>query len=421
MAGDGSPPPIPRQIGRARFGLQRIVERAPTHEVTRIGPEVHTGFPTTAVWREVKALYRSGLHPAVALHIRHKGEVVMDRTIGHVWNTPQGDTGPVCTPDTLFSLFSASKIVTASLVHAMVEDGLIALHDPVVAYLPAFGRHGKDAIQIRHLLNHTAGIPDMPHMDDVEQVIATGAMPLELLYDLKPQSPPGARAAYHPLTSWFLLQEILEQVSGRPLRELLHDRILGPLGFENLTYGVPADKRALVAKHAVTGPPVPGMMSRIFQRSIGVTLAEAIGFTNQDAFLDAVLPSANVIGTPAEAGRFMQMLLQGGELDGVRVLKPATIQTMISDVTSAQFDGTFGFPMRYGLGVMMGGNRFSLFGLGTRGAFGHLGLSNVVVYADPSRDLSVAFLNTGKPMMAPGMLRWYAVMQHIAVRVPKKG
>ena len=75
--------------------------------------------------------------------------------------------------------------------------------------------------------------------------------------------------------------------------------------------------------------------------------------------------------------------------------------------------------MRYGLGVMMGGNRFSLFGLGTRGAYGHLGLSTVVVYADPARELAVAFLNTGKPMMAPGMLQWYAVLQHLAARVPK--
>ena len=63
---------------------------------------------------------------------------------------------------------------------------------------------------------------------------------------------------------------------------------------------------------------------------------------------------------------------------------------------------------------------FSLFGLNTRGAFGHLGLSNVVVYADPARDLSVAFLNTGKPIIAPGMVRWYWVLQRIALMVPRR-
>ncbi len=75
--------------------------------------------------------------------------------------------------------------------------------------------------------------------------------------------------------------------------------------------------------------------------------------------------------------------------------------------------------MRYGLGVMMGGTAFSLFGLNTAGAYGHLGLSNVVVYADPSRELAVAFLNTGKPMLAPGMVQWYAVLQRIANLVPR--
>ena len=75
--------------------------------------------------------------------------------------------------------------------------------------------------------------------------------------------------------------------------------------------------------------------------------------------------------------------------------------------------------MRYGLGVMMGGDYFSLFGLGTKGVFGHLGLSNLVAYADPSRELSVAYLTTGKPMFAPGMVQWYRVMQRIANLVPR--
>src|SRR5690606_38670237 len=112
-----------RRLGRPRLGLQSLVDRGPTHEVSRIGDEEpDDAFPADAIWDEVKALYRSGLHPAIALHIRHRGRVVLDRTIGHVWNPPGGEPGPVVTPDTLFSLFSASKIVTATLVHALAED-----------------------------------------------------------------------------------------------------------------------------------------------------------------------------------------------------------------------------------------------------------------------------------------------------------
>ena len=127
-----------------------------------------------------------------------------------------------------------------------------------------------------------------------------------------------------------------------------------------------------------------------------------------------------MVSTAADYARFLQMFANGGQLDGVRVLQPETVHRMVTEVTPRQIDSTFGFPVRYGLGVMMGGTRFSLFGLNTAGAYGHLGLSNVVVYADPARELSVAFLNTGKPILAPGMLRWYWVLQRIALMVPRQ-
>ena len=144
-----------------------------------------------------------------------------------------------------------------------------------------------------------------------------------------------------------------------------------------------------------------------------------IEITNEHSFLTGLHPSANIIGTARETSRFMQLLLNGGELDGVRVLEEATVQKAFTELPPIQSDGTFLFPMRYGLGMMMGNAGFSLFGLGTEGAFGHLGFSNVVVYADPHRDLAVAFLNSGKPMLAPGMLRWAWSLQRIVSSVAR--
>jgi CubicO group peptidase (beta-lactamase class C family) len=158
------------------------------------------------------------------------------------------------------------------------------------------------------------------------------------------------------------------------------------------------------------------MMSRIFQRTIGVDPG-LVEETNEPRFLTGLHPSANIIGTARETTRFLQMLLNGGELDGVRVLKEDTIRRAVTDVTHTQSDGTFLLPMRYGLGLMMGDEKFSLFGFGTPGAFGHIGFSNVVVYADPRRELAVAFLNSGKPMMAPGMIRWVWALQRIVSSV----
>ena len=399
---------------------QRTV--APHHpdEVTRVGREVPSSVPTHRIWEDVVGLYQTGLHPAIAMNIVYRGQTILDRTIGHLDNTPGGVVGEVATPDSLFNIFSASKVMTAVLVHALVDDGVLDLEQRVADIIPPFAEHGKQGIRVRHLLNHTAGIPDMPGGFDIAEALAEGRLRLELICGLRPQSRPGENVAYHPVTAWHVLQEIIEQVTGKAIRPLLQERILTPLGFEGLNYGVPLADVGRVALHAVTGPEVPGVMARVFERTIGTGLERAVEMTNGAQFLTRVLPSANVIGTPREVSRFMQMLLRGGELDGTRVLSAAAVRRAVTDVTPLQFDSTFGFPMRYGLGLMMGGRHLSLFGLNTAGAFGHLGLSTVVVYADPARDLCVSFLNTGKPMMAPGMVRWHLALQRIAKLVPRQ-
>jgi len=399
---------------------QTTVSTSRPHQVLRIGAEAGSRVPVDAIWEGVEGLYGTGLYPAIGLCIRHRGQVILDRTVGHVDNPPGGVPGPMASPETLFSLFSASKILTAVLVHALVEDGLFSLDDPVYRLLPGFERHGKQGILVRHLLNHTAGIPSMPADLDVQRVLDERRVDVELIFDLRPEFEPGTKSAYHPCTSWFLLQEICERRTGQPLRQLACERLLEPLGFEHMNYGVDPADLDRVARHYRTGPPVAPVMRRIFERTIGCDLDLAVEMSNSELFLTETLPMANVCTTGREMTRFLQMLLNGGELDGVRVLRRDTVRRAVAESTKVRLDGTFGFPMRYSLGMMMGGNRFSLFGLTTRGAFGHLGFSNVVVYGDPSRDLAVSFLNTGKPMLAPGMLRWQGILQRIALSVPRR-
>ncbi|MCO4761555.1 MAG: beta-lactamase family protein [Myxococcales bacterium] len=403
--------------------LARIETTLPTGDtdaLTKIGQESPSNLDFEGLWRETVQFYAGGLHPAVGLTVFHKGRCVLDRTIGHVSHQPGEPPGEVVGLDTPFNLFSATKILTAMLIHALAEDHLIDLDKRVCHYLPGFEAHGKGHIRVRHLLNHTAGIPDMPTGIDLKAALQTGQVPWESLYELKPKWEPGRRHAYHAVTSWVLLQRIAEQVGGKSLQELLASRLIGPAGLSGLTYGVAADQVHRVAKHAYTGLAAPRLMADVFERNIGLDLDTAVRLTNTPEFLTAVLPSANICGTGRQVCDFLQMLLDGGVgPNGQRVLQQRTIDNAISDVTPVQLDGTFGFPMRYGLGVMMGGMRFSLFGLNTRGAFGHLGFTGVVVYADPARELAVAFLNTGKPMMAPGMVRWYWILQRLTMLVPR--
>jgi CubicO group peptidase (beta-lactamase class C family) len=310
--------------------------------------------------------------------------------------------------------------MTAMVVMSLMEDGVLDVDAPAVHYFPEFGRHGKDKICLRHLLNHTAGIEDMPKDLDREGFLENGRLSVETLAELRPKQAPGLKVAYHPMTSWLVLNEVIERVTGQDLRQLLKTKFLSPLGFERLNYGVPEEDISLVAKHAHTGPPVISLMNRVFERTVGLDPG-LIELSNEPRFLTGLHPSANVIGTAFETARFMQMLLNGGELDGVRVLQEDTVRRAVTEVTQSQIDGTFLMPVKYGLGTMVGGKLFSFFGMGTQGAFGHLGFSTVVVYADPRRDLCVALLNSGKPMLALGMLRWLWVLQRIALIVRPKG
>mgnify|MGYP002630736363 CR=1 FL=1 len=411
-------------MGAPERWLDRNEVRLPVGDVAslvRVGAEEPSNIDFAGLWSEVLRLYEGGLHPAVGLTIFHRGRCVLDRTVGHVVHQPGEAPGAVVELDTPFNLFSASKIVTAMLIHALAEDHLIDLDRRVEHYLPGFGINGKAPIRVRHLLNHTAGIPDMPPEIDVEAALASGEIPLEALFALKPKWAAGEAHAYHAVTSWVLLQQIAERVSGLGLQELLRTRLIEPAGLDGLTYGVPLDQVDRVAQHAYTGVPAPKLMGDIFARTIGVDLERAVHLTNSPAFLTAVLPSANICATGRQVCQFLQLLLDGGKaMDGSRVLQAKTIEATVTDVTPVRLDGTFGFPMRYGLGMMMGGMRFSLFGLNTRGAFGHLGFTGVVVYADPVRQLAVAFLNTGKPMLAPGMVRWYWILQQLTMLVPRR-
>ena len=411
---------VRRVIGAPFRGLQTTLPTDNALDFVRIGEEAPTSLDREGFWSDVVRLYKTGLHPAVGLCLRHRGEVILDRTIGHLHHEPNQVPGPVVSPDTPFNLFSASKILTGVITLAMQEDGLLDIEKPVAHYFPQFGKHGKERITLRHLLNHTAGLPDMPRGIDPVAVMTTGHVPWDAVCDLPIQSDPGTKVAYHPVTGAVLLQEVCERVSGKDLCTLAAERILNPIGITDMNYGVAPHRVEEVAKHTLTGPPVPAAISNIFTRTVGVSLDQAVTLTNTPEFLTSVLPSANVITTGRSASRFMQMLLNGGTLDGVRVLRPETVRRATTDVTSLTLDGTFGFPMRYGLGLMMGGKRFSLFGLNTKRAFGHLGFTNVVVYADPARDLTVSFMNTGKPMLAPGMLRWYWVLQRLALKVPQR-
>ena len=373
-----------------------------------------------AMWSAVVSLYKTGLQPAMALCVRRRGHVVVDRAIGHLrGNAPTDPVDAVKVPirhDSLFNLFSGAKAMTAMVVHLLDERGLVHLDDVVADYVPEFGRHGKEWITLRHILTHRAGIPSMLGTEVDLELMTDPAKVLALICDARPTSVPGRRLAYHAVTGGYVLGEVIRRVTGRDIRQYFRDEVLEPLGFRRFGYGVERAECELVAHNAFTGAPTFPPYSWMLSRSLGVDIHDAVRLSNDPRFLTSIVPSANIVGTANEGSRFFQLLLNGGELDGVRIFDKRTVRRAVAEQSFLEVDSFLGLPIRYGMGFMLGSNRFSLYGPHSPRAFGHVGFTNVIAYADPDRDLSVCLMTSGKPFITPGQLAWLNVARTIAKR-----
>ena len=394
---------------------QRLMREAlPAHQVTHIDHPSEIADPrdvdmrredVDAIWRRICALYRTGTHPGISFCLRRHGKIVMHRSIGHrVGNGPPGDDTEApepMLPDTPVCVFSASKAITAMLIHLLDDRGLLHIDDRVSTYIPEFAQRGKQDVTIRHVLTHRAGIPTIAERDRDLDLLFDWDQIVDRICASEPRSKPGRRLAYHAISGGFVLGEIVHRVTGKDIRTLLREEILSPLGFRWTNYGVDPGDLPRLARSYFTGPPVPLGLSALTKRALGVTIPEAAGLSNDPRFLTGVVPSGNVVSTAEEMSRFFQLLLEGGTLQGHRVFAPRTIHRAANESSYMELDFTLVLPVRYGLGLILGSDRVSLFGGNTPNAFGHLGFMNTIVWADPDRQISVALLTTGKPFLGP--------------------
>jgi CubicO group peptidase (beta-lactamase class C family) len=345
--------------------------------------------------------------------------VLIDRAIGHA--AGNGPEDPPEAPKTLatvatpFTIFSAAKAITAMLVHLLDERNLIRLDNPVCEYLPEFAVHTKQWITIRHVLIHRAGLPNLPPPVVSLDRLADPAGIVRILAQSRPTWRPGRQLAYHAFTGGFILGELVRRVTGKTVRELLEDEICRPLGLRWLNYGVRREDVGQVARNYFTGPPVLPPISWLFERALGVGFREATDMSNDPRFLTGIVPSGNIVATANDLSRFYQLLLNGGALGGIRVFDPLTIRRATSEQSYLEFDLTLVLPFRYGMGFMLGGEWFSLYGPGTQYAFGHLGFTNVISWADPEREVAAAILTSGKPLIYPQIYHLFDVTRQIGL------
>lgn len=365
-----------------------------------------------AIWRSVQNTYRTGFHPGISLVIRRRGRLLVSRALGHATGYALEDEEPSTpmTPRTPLCLYSGSKAMTAVLVHRLVEDGLIDLDAPVTTWIPDFGQRGKSGITVRHLLTHRAGISRMPMKlgDDVDRMLDHDTM-LARLCASPADTRPGVSQAYHAVTAGFVLGEVATRAADKPLQELLRTILAGPLDAWSLTYGYPEGSPHTPARSASTGPmAIPGI-SHLVDRLLGMPAALLAPMMEGSVGRRAVVPAGNVYASAEEASRFMQMLLDGGTWDGHRVLRPETVAAAVAPAGRLVVDGSFPAPIRFTAGFMRGEVGVSLFGVRAPQAYGHLGFTTILLWADPEREMSAALCTTGKAIH-PVALTGFATM-----------
>ena len=376
------------------------------------------------IWGSVEGLYKTGNYPLITMCLRRNGEIVLNRSIGYAQgNSPEGlaADAKIGTPDTPVCLFSGSKLVTAMLIHMLNEQGKINLLDPISYYIPEYGVNGKRRATIFHLLSHRGGIPRID-ADVTPELLFDKEQILKQLYAAQPVSASGTHLAYHAVTAGYILGEIIERVTGQTAREFLAENIEKPMGLDYFNYGLKPEYRDDVALNYATGLHPSLGTDQYLNRVLGGGLQLAVDVTNDTRFMDTICPAGNIYTSAEQVGRFYEMLLSGGEYQGKQIMNAKTVFRSTLPTSGLSIDRTLLAPMRYALGPMLGSNPVGLFGPMTGQAFGHLGFSNILCWADPERDISVSILTTGKSVVGthlPALAKTLYQISNNCPRIPK--
>jgi CubicO group peptidase (beta-lactamase class C family) len=313
-------------------------------------------------------------------------------------------TGRALTPDALFRIASMTKAITSVAAMQLIEQGRFGLDDPVENYLPEFAnlkvfesfdaatgayrlRPASRPPTVRHILTHTSGL-GYPFTSAI-------------LRDFKPQPgenypfggpllfDPGGR--WHYGTSTDVVGKLVEKLSGQKLEDYFHEHIFAPLQMSDTSYNVPQEKAARLASAQQRGGERMDGAIELQTPQPGLTISEPIG-------------GGGLVSTANDYGRFMRMLLNGGELDGARLLRAETVTLMgqnnIGAVSvpalktalprSADFTFIADGRDKWGLGFLITTEQVP--GRRSPGSLSWGGINNTYFWIDPSRGIAGVIL-----------------------------
>ena len=344
-----------------------------------------------AVKEAFAALFNDPQERGAALCVQIDGETVLDLWAGvadkegeQAWHS-----------DTLANLFSCTKTFTAVAALQLVDEGKLALDRPVAQDWPEFAQAGKDAITLRQLLSHQAGLPALREMLPPEALYDWQAMTAALAAE-QPWWQPGSGHGYAPITYGWLLGELIRRVEGCGPGEAIVRRTATSLGLD-FHIGLHDDEFARVA---AIGRKKGDLGDAAAQRLLRCMMSEPTSmttraFTNPPSIMTSTnkpewrrmqQPAANGHGTARALAGFYTGLLQG------RLLNVALLAELTREHACGE-DRTLLTQTRFGLGCMLDQPQVAnaTYGLGPQ-AFGHPGAGGSIGFADPQRGVAFAFV-----------------------------
>lgn len=343
--------------------------------------------------QRLKQWSEEGVTPALVVLAARRGVIVLHEALGRLG--PSEDSPPVQL-DSLFPLASISKVITATAIMILVDDGLLGLSRRVQEYVPRFVGEGKEHVMVHHLLTHTSGLRDKEvgaHAESKKDKVKIPppeanqhAEIHEYLY-LESDAPlselPGREMSYSN-TGYLLLGEIIRRVSGKGFGDFVTERIFEPLGMHNSFFSVPQHAR-----------------DRVVRRSADLPFA---AFLDDPSYLERPAAWAGGYSTSMDMAAFCQMFLNHGSYGQARILSPASVSEMtrnqIPNVASTfKEDHEREASRGYGWDVK-GAKKPRYHGsLDSPTAFTHQGAGGTSILVDPTFNLVTIYFSVARGVM----------------------
>jgi uncharacterized protein YbbC (DUF1343 family)/CubicO group peptidase (beta-lactamase class C family) len=365
----------------------------------KTAPTVVGMSPAQLTWIDqmVEAEIGAKQLPGAVVLVGRQGRVVWNRAYGNRALEPVAEA---MTPETVFDLASLTKVVaTATSVMILVDRGMVRLGDPVSRYIPEFGEMGKRTITVEQLMTHRSGLIADNEVRDFEQGPAKA---MENIWRLAPVVAVGSRFIYSDV-GYIVLGELIRRVSGKPVDQFAAENIFAPLGMTTTGYKplerfgeglrsriAPTEKRGGNRRVESTGESSGGE-ERWMRGEVHDPRAWLLG---------GVAGHAGLFSTAEDLAIYCQMILNGGEYRGQRVLSPLAVRRMTEGRPSGG-NGGEGVVRGLGWDIFTGysANRGDLFPIGS---FGHTGFTGTSLWLDPSSQTFVVFLsNRVHPRLDP--------------------